>query len=78
MRNDFQKSIQVGDRVTILVPAGIGREGQEWSRRTGRAVMPSLHGGWVLNLGGRHGTPSIATAENTVRIVKARRRNTSR
>lgn len=70
MANKFQKSIQTGDRVTILVPSGFGRNGQEWSERTGRAVMHSAHGGWVLDLGGRHGTPGIATAENTVKIRK--------
>jgi hypothetical protein len=69
MPNAFQKSIRHGDRVIILVPAGIGRNGQEWKEATGRAVMYSSNGGWVLNMGGRHGTPGIATEQNTVRIV---------
>jgi hypothetical protein len=33
-------------------------------------VMYSSNGGWVLNMGGKHGTPGIATEENTVRIRK--------
>jgi hypothetical protein len=49
------RSIRPGDRVTI-----VNRHGQESS---GRAVMrgPS---GWVLNMGGKHGTPAIASPEN--------------
>ena len=54
--------IRAGDRVTI-----VNRFGQE---RTGRAVMPCIAGGWVLNMGGAHGTPGIANDENTVRVVK--------
>jgi hypothetical protein len=65
-------SIKPGDRVTILVPAGIGRKGQEWKQATGRAVMRSAHGGWVLNMGGPHGTPGIADEENTVRVKRAK------
>jgi hypothetical protein len=63
--------IQNGDRVTILVPAGIGRNGQEWKESTGRAIMRGPHG-WVLNMGGRYGTPGIAGVENTVKVRKAR------
>jgi hypothetical protein len=70
MPNEFQKSIKHGDLVTILVPAGLGRNGQEWKPATGRAVMHSSNGGWVLNMGGKHGTPGIATQENTVQINK--------
>lgn len=71
--NDFQRSIHHGDKVTILIPNGIGRDGVEYRPKTGRAVMHSANGGWVLNMGGRHGTPGIATVENTVRIQKARK-----
>jgi len=42
--------------------------------RTGRAVMPSSHGGWVLNLGGAHGTPAIADERNIVRVGGGSRR----
>ncbi len=51
--------IKPGDRVTIKTP-----HGQEIS---GRAVMKGPHG-WVLNLGGAHGRPGIATPENVVKV----------
>jgi hypothetical protein len=57
--------VRPGDRVTIITP-----QGQE---RTGRAVMPCSAGGWVLNMGGRHGTPGIAGESNTVRVKPARK-----
>ncbi len=53
-------TIRPRDKVTILTP-----QGQE---RTGRAVMRGDYG-WVLNMGGRHGTPGIASDENIVRVV---------
>jgi len=56
-------AIRVGDRVTI-----VNRFGQE---STGSAVMKGPHG-WVLNMGGRHGTPAVATADNIVRVRKRR------
>ena len=43
-------AIGAGDSVTIT-----NRFGQE---HTGRAVMRGPHG-WVLNMGGAHGTPAI-------------------
>lgn len=55
----IEDRIRVGDRVTIT-----NRFGQA---RTGRAVMRGPHG-WVLNMGGPHGTPAIASEENIVRI----------
>ena len=55
-------SIHSGDKVTIT-----DRFGKE---HTGKAVMRGPHG-WVLNMGGPHGTPGIATNENTVRVKKA-------
>jgi hypothetical protein len=65
----FRDKIKHGDKVTILIPAGIGRNGQEWKEATGKAVMHSSPvDGWVLNMGGPHGTPGIATEENTVKI----------
>ena len=57
--------IRVGDRVTIVDRFGVNR--------TGRAVMPSSHGGWVLNMGGRYGTPGIADETNVVRVTKGRK-----
>ena len=60
---DILDSIGPGDRVTIRTPHG--------SERTGRAVMRGP-AGWVLNLGGAHGTPGIADERNIVKIKKAR------
>lgn len=58
-------TIRPGDRVTI-----VNRFGQE---RSGRAVMRGPYG-WVLNMGGPHGTPDIACDENTVRVIAATRK----
>lgn len=67
-------TIEPGDRVTILVPAGFGRNGQEWKERTGRAVIVTHrgtpHAYAALNMGGRYGTPGLATSENTVAVRK--------
>ncbi len=63
------ESIRPGDRVEILIYAGMGRNGPEWTPKTGRAVMLGP-AGWVLNMGGRHGTPGIATDKSFVRIVR--------
>jgi hypothetical protein len=51
--------IKPGDRVTI-----VNRFGQT---HTGRAVMRGP-AGWVLNMGGRYGTPGIASDENIVKV----------
>lgn len=64
-------SIKCGSKVTILIPAGLGiRNGktfQEWKPKTGKAIFQGP-GGWVLNMGGRHGIPGIATSQNIVRV----------
>jgi len=52
-------SIRPGDRVTI-----VDRFGKE---HTGRAVMKGP-AGWVLNMGGPHGTPDIASPENITKV----------
>lgn len=65
---EFQGKVKNGDKVTILVPNGIGRNGQEWKEKTGRAVMHASHGGWVLNMGGKYGTPGVADEGNTVAV----------
>lgn len=70
----MQDQIKHDDKVTILVPNGqrinrdTGRIEQDWKKATGRAVMHSAHGGWVLDMGGRHGTPGIADENNIVAI----------
>lgn len=53
------ESIQPGDRVTIVDRFG--------KQHTGRAVMRGTYG-WVLNMGGAHGKPGIATDDNTVKV----------
>jgi hypothetical protein len=62
--DELLASIRVGDRVTIETPQG--------QTRSGRAVMrgPS---GWVLNMGGPHGTPGVATHRNIVKVTRRRR-----
>lgn len=52
-------SIKPGSRVSI-----VNRFGQVSS---GRAVMRGP-AGWVLNMGGRHGTPDIASPKNVVKV----------
>jgi hypothetical protein len=64
---DILDAIKAGDKVTILVYAGRGRDGPEYKPKTGRAVMRGPYG-WVLNMGGAHGTPGIATPENVVGV----------
>jgi Zn finger protein HypA/HybF involved in hydrogenase expression len=62
-------TIQRGDKVTILIPAGLGRQGQEWKPKAGKAVMRGPHG-WVLNMGGAHGTPGVASSRNIVKVQR--------
>jgi hypothetical protein len=57
-------AIRHGDRVTI-----VNRFGQQ---HTGRAVMRSSSGGWVLNMGGAHGTPGLADDRNVVRVKRSK------
>ena len=71
----LEDTIKAGDRVTINVQMGAPyRDGHtEYREMTGRAVMRGP-AGWVLNMGGKHGTPATANDEN---IVKVRRRKTA-
>jgi len=59
-------AIRAGCRVTIVDRFG--------KQRTGRAVMRGP-AGWVLNMGGKHGTPGIASDANVtnVRCTKRKR-----
>lgn len=52
-------AIRPGSRVTIVDRFG--------KQRTGRAVMRGPYG-WVLNMGGAHGTPAIATDDNITAV----------
>jgi hypothetical protein len=72
-REETMAKIQAGDRVTILVPNGIGRHGVEYKQKTGRAVMRGP-AGWVLNMGGAHGTPGVATVKNFFDLKRNGRR----
>lgn len=60
---DLYDSIRNGDQVTI--------ETRHGNLLKGRAVMLGP-GGWVLNLGGAHGTPGIANRDNVVAVRKRR------
>lgn len=51
--------IQVGDVVTFLTPQGQSRKG--------RAVMRGP-AGWVLNCGGRYGTPAVVDSRNIIAV----------
>jgi hypothetical protein len=63
-------NIKVGQRVTIFIPNGRGRNGVEYKEATGRAVIVNHARGTVaLNMGGRYGTPGVATPENFVRAT---------
>ena len=78
VRETMVANIRVGDRVTILVPNGqhidhsTGKIVQEWAERTGKAIICARP--WeqqthvALNMGGRFGTPGVATPQNIVRI----------
>lgn len=58
-------AIRAGDRVTIMTP--------HKQKHTGRAVMRGPYG-WVLNMGGRHGIPAVATEANIVGVKPSRAR----
>ena len=60
---DLYDAIRNGDTVTI--------ETRHGNLLKGRAVMLGP-GGWVLNLGGPHGTPGIANRDNVVAVRKRR------
>lgn len=58
-------SIGHGDKVTIIDRFGV--------KHTGKAVMrSSFPDSWVLNMGGAHGTPALASSKNIVKVVKAK------
>ncbi len=52
-----------GDRVTFVDRFG--------KQQSGKAVMRGP-AGWVLNMGGRHGTPAVPSADSIVKVRKAR------
>lgn len=61
--SDLLDEMKAGDRVTIVDRFG--------KKRTGKAVMRGP-AGWVLNMGGAHGTPDIATDENIYAVKRTK------
>ena len=59
------EDIMVGDSVTMKTP-----QGQELR---GKAVMKGPHG-WVINTGGRYGTPRVVHENNFVKVRKGKNR----
>ncbi len=59
------KDIQVGDSVTMSTPQG--------QLLNGKAVMKGPYG-WVVNVGGRHGTPRVVHENNFVKMRKGKNR----
>lgn len=57
--------IQVGDTVYFSTPHS--------AELKGRAVMKGP-AGWVLNCGGRHGTPRVVSEKNFIKLRKGRNR----
>lgn len=50
--------MKMGDRVTLSTPQG--------QTVSGKAVMQGPHG-WAVNLGGKYGTPGVATKKNLIK-----------
>jgi type II secretory pathway component HofQ len=70
--------IKPGDRVTILVSNGVGRNGPEYKEATGKAVICNHlrdpeNLTVALNMGGQYGTPGLATVQNIVCVGKNHR-----
>ena len=59
------KEIQVGDTVYFSTPHS--------KELKGKAVMKGPIG-WVVNMGGRHGTPGVVTEKNFIKIRKGKNR----
>ena len=57
--------IMVGDTVYFSTPHS--------KELKGKAVMKGPVG-WVVNMGGRHGTPGVVTERNFIKIRKGRNR----
>ena len=62
----LSSSVSPGARVTFVDYDG--------KLRTGRAVMRSSSGGWVLNMGGRYGTPAVVDDSNITKVSSPRSR----
>ena len=59
--------IKLGSRITFLIPGGKNLDGSiDWKEKRGKVAMKGPHG-WVVNGGGRHGTPYVVNEENFVK-----------
>lgn len=56
-------TIGPGDRVSFVDRFGV--------TRTGKAVMKGP-AGWVLNMGGKYGTPAVPSPGSIVKVTKAK------
>jgi|SRR5882672_609421 len=63
---DLFDAIRPGSRVTFVDKQAALRG--EHKLRTGRATMPSGSDGWVLNMGGAHGTPQVVHRDMVVKV----------
>ncbi len=59
------EDIMVGDSITMSTPQG--------QLLNGKAVMKGPYG-WVINVGGRHGTPRVVHENNFVKMRKGKNR----
>jgi hypothetical protein len=65
---EFHREVLFNQIKPQAMVAIVDRRGQV---RQGRVVMHSSHGGWVLNMGGAHGTPGLVDARNCVFVAGA-------
>jgi hypothetical protein len=73
LKTTLLDTIRAGDRVTVRLHGGINLDGsRDYIVRSGSAVMRGPHG-WVLNMGGRYGTPAIANEGNIVKVSRSRK-----
>ena len=59
--------ICAGATVTFWAYNGKTRGCMEWKQKKGKAVMYGAYG-WVLNTGGRYGTPAVVTFEHLISV----------
>ena len=58
--------VEPGDTVWILSRFGVEHKG----KAVMRSSMPDT---WVLNMGGRHGRPGLASDKNVTRVIKPKK-----
>ena len=67
---DLIKAAKVGDKVKILVPNSISRNGVEYAEKWGKVMIKSP-GYLALNMGGKFGKPGVANEANIVALKAA-------